>query len=113
MAAAEFIDALKSRREVELGVQRSGRWTTRPVWFVVDRTTVYLLPVYGTDTKWYKHVTINPEIELSVDGKKVRAQTRSLLDAQQLTDVTDRFRSKYGQLEMYYRKLDVAIAVMI
>jgi uncharacterized pyridoxamine 5'-phosphate oxidase family protein len=113
MAATEFIEALKSRSEVELAVKRSGRWTTRPVWFVVDATTVYLLPMYGTDTKWYKHVTANPEIELSVNGKKVRAQTRSLLDAQQLTDVTDRFRSKYGQLERYYRKLDVAIAVTI
>jgi hypothetical protein len=111
MAAREFLDALKSRSEVELGVKRSGRWTTRPVWFVVDGATVYLLPVYGTDTKWYKHVTVNPEIELSVGGKKVRAQVRPLLGAQQLADVTNRFRSKYGELERYYRKLDVSIAV--
>ena len=113
MAASEFLEALKSRSEVELSVQRSGRWTTRPVWFVVDGTTVYLLPVYGTDTKWYKHVTANPEIELSVGGKNVRAQVRPLLDAQQLADVTERFRSKYGELERYYRKLDVAIEVDI
>jgi hypothetical protein len=113
MGATEFLDVLKSRSEVELTVKRSRRWTTRPVWFVVDGATVYLLPVYGTDTKWYKHVTANPEIELSVGGKKVRAQARPLLDAQQLADVTNRFRSKYGELERYYRKLDVAIAVTI
>jgi hypothetical protein len=113
MAASEFLEALKSRSEVELSVKGSGRWTTRPVWFVVDEATVYLLPVYGTDTKWYKHVTVNPEIELSAGGKKVRAQARPLLDAQQLEDVTNRFRSKYGELERYYRKLDVAIAVNI
>ena len=113
MAAKEFLDALKSRNEVELAVKRSGRWTTRPVWFVVEGATVYLLPVYGTDTKWYRHVTANPEIELSVGGKKVRAHARPLLDAQQLADVTNRFRLKYGELERYYRKLDVAIGVTI
>jgi hypothetical protein len=69
--------------------------------------------VYGTDTKWYKHVTVNPEIELSVGGKKVRAQVHPLLGAHQLADVTNHFRLKYGGLERYYRKLDVAIAVTI
>jgi uncharacterized pyridoxamine 5'-phosphate oxidase family protein len=113
MTGAEFLEALKSRSEVELAVKRSGRWTTRPVWFVVDRATVYLLPVYGTDTKWYKHVKANPEIELSIGGKKVHAQARPLLGAQQVADVTNRFRSKYGELERYYKKLDVAIAVTI
>ena len=113
IAARKFLEALKSASEAELAVQRSGRWTTRPVWFVVDGATVYLLPVYGTDTKWYKHVTVNPEIELSVGGKRVRAQARPLHGAQQVADVTNRFRSKYGELEKYYRKLDVAIAVTI
>jgi hypothetical protein len=113
MSATAFLEELKSRSEIELFVQRSRRWTTRPVWFVVDGATVYLLPVHGTDTKWYKHVTANPEIELSVKGKKVRAQTRILLDAQQLADVINRFRSKYGELERYYKKLDVALAVDI
>jgi len=113
MAASEFLEALKSRNELELSVQRSGRWTTRPVWFVVDGATVYLLPMYGADTKWYKHVTANPEIELSIGEKKVHVQARLLLDAQQLADVTTRFRAKYGELERYYKKLDVAIEVNI
>ena len=113
MAATEFLEALKSRSEVELAVQRSGRWTTRHVWFVVEGATVYLLPVYGTDTKWYKRVTVNPEIELSIVGKKMRAEARLLLGDQEVADVTSRFRSKYGELERYYRKIDVAIAVTI
>jgi hypothetical protein len=107
----EFLEALKSAREIELGVKRSGKWTTRPVWFVVDGATVYLLPMYGTDTKWYKYATTNPEIELSVKGKKMRAEARPVLDARELADVIDRFSSKYGELKRYYRKLDAAIAV--
>jgi hypothetical protein len=109
----EFLEALKSSSEVELTVKRSGKWTTRPVWFAVDGTTIYLLPMYGADTKWYKYATANPEIELSVRGKKVRAEARPVLDAQELADVIDRFRSKYGELKRYYRKLDAAITATI
>jgi hypothetical protein len=111
MAAMDFLGALKPTREVELTVKRPGKWTTRPVWFVVDGPTVYLLPMYGSDTKWYKYATANPEIELSLRGKKVRAEARPVLDDHKLADVIGRFRSKYGELEKYYRKLDAAIAV--
>ena len=107
-----FLETLKPTSEVELAVKRSGAWTRRPVWFVADGNTIYLLPVHGTNTKWYTHFIADPEIELSAKGKKVRAQARTLQGAQ-LTDVINRFRSKYGDLERYYSKLDVAIAVTI
>ena len=113
MAATDFLGTLKSASEVELAVKRSGTWTRRPVWFAADGNTIYLLPVHGTDTKWYTHFIAKPEIELSVKGKKIRGQTRTLLGAHQLTDVINRFRSKYGELERYYTKLDVGIAVTI
>jgi hypothetical protein len=113
MATREFLEALKSASEVELSVKKAGKWTTRPVWFAVDGATVYLLPMYGADTKWYKYVSANPEIELSVRGKKVHAEAKPVSDPQRLADVIDRFRSKYGDLERYYRKLDVAIEVEI
>ena len=113
MAPEEFLEALKSQSEVELAIKRSGKWTTRPVWFTVNGATVYLLPMYGTDTKWYKHIVANPEIELSVSEKKMRGQARRVLDAQEFAGVIDLFRSKYGDLKRYYRKLDVGIAVTI
>jgi hypothetical protein len=113
MATTEFLEALKSASEVELSVKRAGKWTTRLVWFAVDGATVYLLPMYGADTKWYKYVSANPEIKLSVRGKKVHAEAKPVSDGQGLVDVIDRFRSKYGELERYYRKLDVAIEVDI
>jgi hypothetical protein len=113
LATAEFLEALKSASEVDLTVKRSGKWTTRPVWFALDGGTVYLLPMYGTDTKWYKYAIADPQIELSTRGKKVRAQARRVADAQEFADAVDRFRSKYGELKRYYRKLDAAIAVTI
>jgi len=113
MADLEFLEALKSSSEVELSVKRSGKWTTRPVWFAVNGTTVYLLPMYGSDTKWYKYATANPQIELSVRGMKVRGEARQVLDAQELASVIDRFQSRYGELKRYYRKLDAAIAATV
>jgi len=112
MAATDFLDTLKSASEIELAVKRSGTWTRRSVWFVADSKTIYLLPVHGTDTKWYTHFIANPEIELSLKGRKIRGQARTL-QAAQLTDVINRFRSKYGDLDRYYTKLDVAIAFTI
>jgi len=113
LATTEFLEALKSVSEVELTVKRSKKWTTRPVWFAVDGPTIYLLPMYGTDTKWYKYVIADPQIELTTRGKKVRGQARRVSDAQEFAGVVDRFRSKYGELKKYYRKLDAAIAVTI
>jgi len=83
----EFLEALKSASEVDLTVERAGKWTTRPVWFAVDGATVYLLPMYGADTKWYKYISANPEIQLSVRGKKVRAEAKPVSDAQKLAVV--------------------------
>jgi len=113
MTTTEFLEVLKSASEVDLTVKRAGKRTTRPVWFAVDGATVYLVPMYGSDTKWYKYVSANPEIELSVKGKKVHAEAKPVTDAQGLADVIDRFRSKYGELERYYKKLDTAIAATI
>ena len=108
-----FLESLKSMREVELSVKRSGKWTTRPVWFVEDAATVFLLPMYGTDTKWYKYAAANPEIELSVRDKRVRGVAKRVLNEQELAGVIERFQTKYGDLKRYYKKIDVAIAVRV
>jgi len=113
MMTSEFLEALKSASGVELSVKKLGKWTTRPVWFVVDDSTIYLLPVNGTDTKWYKNVITDPQIELSVRGKKARGEARQVLDPEKLTEVIRRFRSKYGDLKRYYTKLDIAIAITV
>jgi len=99
MAATDFLEALKSASEVEVAVKRSGVWTRRPVWFVVDGNTIYLLPVHGTDTKWYTHFVANPEIELSVKGKKIRAQARTLLGS----SLWETFRKRHtGNVAVYW-----------
>jgi len=54
-------DALTARlarsREINISVigRKSGRTISNPVWFVLDGDKLYLLPVQGSDTQWYKN----------------------------------------------------------
>lgn len=56
MAAADFRNALNDTDEIELTTtgRTSGRQSSRPVWFVTQGETVWLLPVTGSDSQWYK-----------------------------------------------------------
>ena len=49
MSNSEFKDALDRTSEIELTVKgrKSGQDISRPVWFVHENNTLYLLPVQG------------------------------------------------------------------
>ena len=56
--------------EIRLSVKgrKSGRDIPRPVWFVHESNTLYLLPNYGSDTNWYKNLLVDPTLKISVSG---------------------------------------------
>ena len=61
-------DRLSRYREIIISVtgRKSGRIISNPVWFIFDGDKLYLLPVQGSDTQWYKNVLeviCSPEIE--------------------------------------------------
>ncbi len=117
MVDKEFLEALNSAVEVELTVKerRSGRTTTRPVWFVLEGGIMYLLPMYGFKTGWYQDMLANPEIEVSAEGKKVTAHAYPIQEGAKVAEVVDRFRLKHGtdEIKKYYVKLEAAVAVSI
>ena len=63
-------DALRDRlsRSSEINItvtgRKSGRAISNPIWFVLDENKLYLLPVKGSDTQWYKNVLKNPSIRI-------------------------------------------------
>ena len=69
-------DALKDRlsrsREIHITVtgRKSGRTISIPVWFVLDDDKLYLLPVQGSDTQWYKNVLKNPSIRINAARRR-------------------------------------------
>ena len=117
MAHAEFKKALKTAEEIELVVsgRKSGRKTSRPVWFVQERDKVYLLPVKGSDTEWLKNALKNPTITLADDDLKATAKAKPITDPAKVRDVVEKFRAKYGagNVKKYYSKFEVAVEVPI
>ena len=59
-------DHLSRYREIKISVtgRKSGRTISIPVWFVFEDDKLYLLPVQGSDTQWYKNVLKNPAIRI-------------------------------------------------
>jgi deazaflavin-dependent oxidoreductase (nitroreductase family) len=110
-------DALKNRlsrsREINITVtgRKSGRTISIPVWFVLEDDTLYLLPVQGSDTQWYKNVLKNPSIRIEAGGAEAEVRAVPVKDATKVKSVVEKFRDKYGteDVKKYYSKLDVAV----
>jgi deazaflavin-dependent oxidoreductase (nitroreductase family) len=114
-------DALKDRlsrtREINIRVtgRKSGRVISIPVWFVLDDEKLYLLPVSGSDTQWYKNVLKNPSIGIDARGAKAEFNVVPVTDAKQVSSVVAKFRAKYGanDVKKYYSKFDVAVVAQM
>ena len=74
MGVADLKNAVGQTDEVQLTVagRASSRETSRPVWFVRERDTLYLLPVKGSDSAWFKNVLKRPTVGLAVNDVAVR-----------------------------------------
>jgi deazaflavin-dependent oxidoreductase (nitroreductase family) len=113
-------DALKERlsryREINITVtgRKSGRTISIPVWFVVEDDKLYLLPVQGSDTQWYKNVLKDPSIRINARGVEAEFNAIPITDATQVSSVVEKFRGKYGanDVKKYYSKFDVAVIAL-
>ena len=109
-----FSHCLQGAKEIEITVtgRTSGRSLSYPVWFALDGDKLYLIPVRGSETEWYKNVRKTPTIRLEARGKTFTTSARLLTDEAQLGKVLEKFRDKYGRnVKAYYPKLDVAVEV--
>lgn len=112
-------DGLKDRlarcRQIKISVvgRKSGRTISIPVWFVLEGDKLYLLPVQGSDTQWYKNVLKNPSIRISARGEEAEFRTVPVSDAKTVKSVVEKFREKYGakDVKKYYSEFDVAVVV--
>jgi hypothetical protein len=117
MADSDLKQALEGARQVELTVtgRRSGRPSTRPVWFVEEGGTLYLLPVGGSGANWYRNIVETPRIGLAADGAEVETEATLIEDASVVSDVKSKFGEKYGDSKVtdYYPDQDVAVEVSL
>lgn len=113
MAGDEVTKALKSNNEIEITVtgRVSGRKISNPVWFVHEGDTLYLLPVRGSDSDWYKNLLKTPTIGVAVKGTNWNARVTPITNPSKVREVVEKFRAKYGagEVKKYYSKFDVGV----
>lgn len=115
MAQTSLTDALRAREEISITVKgrRTGRPITLPVWFVLDRTTLWLLPVRGSRSRWFKNVVADPTITVRAGRRRQTFTARPVRDARTVKAVVRKFRAKYTPAEIarYYTGLDAAVRI--
>ena len=113
MKQNELTTRLSRYRQINLSVtgRKSGQTISMPVWFVLEGEKLYLLPVSGSETQWYKNVLQNPEIRIDARGAAAGLQAGPITDAKSVKSVIEKFREKYGanNVKKYYSKFDVAV----
>ncbi len=115
MAQTEFMNALRDREEIKVTVKgrRSGREVTLPVWFARQGTTVWLLPLHGSRTQWFRNVLADPAITLRAGRQALTAAGRPRRARAAVHRVLEQFREKYTpeQVAQYYDHSDVVVEV--
>jgi hypothetical protein len=115
MSNADLRHRLDRADEITLTVKgrKSGRDIARPVWFVHEGNTLYLLPVQGSDTNWYKNSLVDPTLKISVNDLESPARGKPVTDSESVDNIVKKFKSKYGEgeLKKYYSKFDAAVEV--
>jgi deazaflavin-dependent oxidoreductase (nitroreductase family) len=114
-------DALKDRlsrdREIKITVtgRKSGKPISIPVWFVFEDDKLYLLPVQGSETQWYKNVLKNPSIRIDARHAEAEFKAVPITDSEKVSSVVEKFRGKYGakDVKKYYSKFDVSVLALM
>jgi deazaflavin-dependent oxidoreductase (nitroreductase family) len=111
----ELNSRLARYRQIRISVigRKSGKTSSIPVWFVLEGEGLYLLPVRGSETQWYKNVLTNPSIRIDARGAEGEFRAKLITEAKAVKPVIEKFRKKYGagDVKKYYSKVDVAIWV--
>jgi len=115
LSVKDFLKALTNKGELEITVKgrRTQKTYSTPVWFVDQKNRIYLLPVKGSDTNWYKNIRINPNMTLTVDKRSLQVKAKPIEEPERVKEVIKLFGAKYGadEIERWYTKLDVAVEI--
>jgi deazaflavin-dependent oxidoreductase (nitroreductase family) len=113
MAADDFATALKRRREISITVtgRRTGNAITMPVWFVSDDRALWLLPVHGSKTQWYRNLEKDRAIAVQAGSARQDLRAKLVKSSEAVSRVIRQFREKYtpAEVKRWYSGLDVAV----
>lgn len=108
-------DRLARYRQIKISVigRKSGQTISIPVWFVLEGEKLYLLPMQGSETQWYKNVIKNPTLRIDARGVEAEFRGVPITGAKAVKSVLEKFQEKYGgsDVKKYYSKFDGAVRV--
>jgi hypothetical protein len=83
------------------------------VWFVREGHTLWLVPVKGSQSEWFKNVERTPTIRLAAEGVEWTGTARPVREPGTVREVVEKFRATYGadQVKKYYSNFDAAMEV--
>ncbi len=117
MESSQAQKALDASQELRITVtgRRSGRELSTPVWFVREAKTVFLLPVTGSRSQWYKNLKKSRRMKISSGKLSLELAAKPVTDVKRVGSVADKFRKKYGagDVKKYYSRLDAAIELTL
>jgi deazaflavin-dependent oxidoreductase (nitroreductase family) len=115
MANDDFTRTLNRRRQISITVtgHHTGRAITIPVWFVHSDGALWLLPVYGSETQWYRNLEKDRAITIQAGEIHRDFRARLLKDTAAVSSVIEQFREKYTaeEIKRWYTRLDVAVKI--
>jgi deazaflavin-dependent oxidoreductase (nitroreductase family) len=115
MSLKDLKERLSRYRQLQITVtgRKSGRALSVPVWFVLEEEKLYLLPVRGSDTQWYKNILSKPSMRIAARDAEASVQPTSVTTPAEVSSVVEKFRAKYGagDVKKYYSKFDVAVVI--
>jgi deazaflavin-dependent oxidoreductase (nitroreductase family) len=115
MSLKDLKERLSRYRQLQITVtgRKSGRALSVPVWFGLEEEKLYLLPVRGSDTQWYKNILSKPSMRIAARDAEASVQPTSVTTPAEVSSVVEKFRAKYGagDVKKYYSKFDVAVVI--
>ena len=100
MSKDDLHQKLNMASEITLSIKgrKSGKDIPRPIWFEYENSILYLLPVQGSDTNWYKNLLSDPMLKISInDGIEILARGQPITDGNGVKEIIKKFKSKYGE----------------
>jgi hypothetical protein len=76
---------------------------------------IFLLPVAGSKSQWFKNVQAKARMSLNSGMNKIEVEAKPHTDEKFVAEVRKRFEEKYGksEIEKYYREFDAAVELTI
>lgn len=110
-------DRLSRYQQISITVtgRKSGKAITIPIWFVYEDGTLFLLPVQGSNTQWYKNILQEPKLRIEARGVDAELKVMPVTAAADVKSIVEKFREKYGasDVKKYYSKFDVAVTAKV